>query len=184
MWGGMIFCLLSITICIGLGLGNNIINIIMVISLYFLIIIIIGPINKRVWSRQLPLESLFNPFGLIEIHIGKKCNRDPMKLYYACLEVVKIAKKVNKNILIDTWLISEENVKRFFGDAAEILKPRFLQRFSNYLNKRRHAPKDKRESYRCLLHVDKITDKQIIILEQKIEKLNKWYTGRTKKENI
>lgn len=186
VWGSFLLWLFIAIICVTLFAlyFRSIFRVLFLIFTvsYLIFILSLQFVNKIIWSKNLPLDCTRSPFGFIEIHIGKKCNNNIVTLLNACLETINIAINEEKNILIDTWLISENNMKEYFGDSVKILEPKFLQKCANYMNKQKHARNDKRKSYRYLLHVDKITDEHIRKLEYKIKKIEERAT-RCKEKN-
>ena len=175
VWGSLFLCLLICIVSFVLfkiyfNLIFTMLFLISIISsLFFMMYIHIN--SHKVWNRDLPLNCTRNPFGFIEIHIGKKCNHILVVLLNAFLETVYIAINEEKDILIDTWLISERNMRKYLEDSVEVLRIGPLQKWSNCFNKLKYSHKDKRKSYRYLIHTSKITDKHIEKIKDKIKEI-------------
>lgn len=141
-----------------------------IFCIFSLLIVIF--INKLFYRKRLPLDCLYSPFGVIEIHIGRKCKKDRIVFFELCLNAIKIGMKENRDILIDTWLIRKKNIKEYFGDSVKIIKPSFVQTVVNSIVKLMYCSFSKVKPYRCIIRTDKITNEQIKILEDKINKIN------------
>ncbi|AHF08554.1 hypothetical protein [Desulfitobacterium metallireducens] len=122
--------------------------------------------EKFIWGKGLPLKCKRSPYGFIEFHIGKLCNNKPTCLISNFIDITFIAIKEKKDILIDTWLISKESIIKYFGDSAEFLEPRFLQKLANKMNKRKFPEKAGNEDFRCIIHVTKLSNQQIVRLSE------------------
>ena len=133
--------------------------ILILVANHYLVVGAIIRLNQLFRSKDLPLDCLRNCFGYIEIHAEQAV--DWNVFFIRCLEAVKIGIDEERDILIDTWLIKKENIVKYFGDAAEFKEPSCLQKWVNCLNKQKHDPQNTRKAYRCILHIDKITDEQI-----------------------
>lgn len=169
--GGLI--LSAIPTLVFIFLGFSYIKSILPIIIFLLVIVILMEANKKIWSKELPLESHYNPFGYIEIHVGVECNNSSALFVIGTIETIIKGIDEKKDILFDTWIISENKAKKLFGDAVEVSSPGLLQKISNSLNKRKYDPKNRKKSYRYIVRVDKITDKQIKEMKDLDEKLKR-----------
>lgn len=157
----------------------NLRNILLVLSTVISVTLLIYKflISKK-FNKGLPMECSRNPFGFIEVHIGEKCNSQ-FELGYLMLDIIDIAKKENRNILFDTWLVKEDNIREYFGDSAEIKEPRAIQKLSNMANinkyerhKSNTTNKKDNKCYRYIIHVDKIRVKENSKLKKFINRKN------------
>lgn len=145
-----------------------------IISLIILVILMIFLVLVNfIWGKELPLQCKRSPYGFVEFHVGKKCKSNAFFFIKNCIELTLIAIGEKRDVLIDTWLISRNNITKHFGDSAEFLEPSLIQKLVNSRNEKKYTGKDNRKSYRCIIHVDKLSHDQINVLKDKKDMLER-----------
>ena len=91
--------------------------IIAVVILLFIYLIIYFP------SHKLPGVSRYNPFNIIEFHVGTSCKRNINLLGQYFVETLLISKEKEKDLMFTTWFFKASTIKYVFGDTAIIFTP-------------------------------------------------------------
>lgn len=168
-----IFCLLcyGITLCF-------LILIFLGIRAFTISLIIIAIAAETVFTyimvfswKEMPIGSMYNPMGFIEIHVENICEGSRKKFMEICLDVLLYAMIYRKNIMLDTWLIREEHIKGMFGDVARLYKPSLIQRVVNFILEKKYSKRTKRKAFRCIIYVDRLTEEESKVIMEKLRML-------------
>lgn len=151
----------------------NIPSLLWVIAIGDIILIIAFKVQKKYFGRKLPSKCKRNFNGLIEVHVEKDSEGRVDKLLRILVDTVIIAREENKDILIDTWLIKKDKVKKYFGNAAVFPPFGLTQKLSNRFYKWYYKPKRKSniKPYRCIIKIGDLTDEQVHRIDSKVKKL-------------
>lgn len=121
--------------------------------------------------REMPIGSMYNPTGFIEVHVENICEGSRKKFMEICLDVLLYAMIYRKNIMLDTWLIREGHIKEIFGDAAKLYRPSIIQRVVNFILEKKYNKKNKRKAFRCIIYVDRLTEGESEVVVEKLRML-------------
>lgn len=118
----------------------------------------------------LPSKCRRNYQGYIEVHVENDCDEKIENLFRITCEVIEIGKIEKRDILIDSWLISRKNIKKYLGESVEFVPFSFIQILSNKIHrimyKAQHGHSIK--PYRCIIKSNSVSREQIMRIQNKI----------------
>lgn len=141
--------------------------------LYLLLVLKFGSDIFRA-GKGLPSKCRRNYQGYIEVHVENDCDKKIENLFRIICEVIEIGKNEQKDVLIDSWLISKKNIEKYLGESVEFVPFSFIQRLSNKMH--RIMFKAKRgsniEPYRCIIKTSLVSKEQMIRVQNIITQID------------
>jgi hypothetical protein len=122
----------------------------------------------------LPSKCKMNSQGFIEVHVEKDSDGKIENALRILCEAIEIGKNEKKDILIDTWLISQRNTKDYLGESVEFVSSSFVQKIANKIHRSIYKAKHKNniKSYRCIIRTSLVSREQMIRIQNKITQID------------
>lgn len=171
----MNFLLVLCCICLVVSIKNfNKFNLMLFICTFIInVMFLIYCICKEHYSKKmLPAKCIFNPFGYLELHIGKTNKSNKVVFYRLCAKGILEAKKLNKDILIDTWAINPKEMEARFKNSFEIKKISLFQWLANFENILMHNRKNWQTAkcFRYVVYTNKLSKDQVDYLNKRCKR--------------
>jgi hypothetical protein len=97
-----------------------------------LFVSLLFPMSLLLYSRKFSKKAFYNPIiKKVEVHIGRSST--PMKLAKTILEAVKLAKKMNQDVLFFTNHFPEERLKEKWGEKIQIKPTNLFRKILFYI---------------------------------------------------
>lgn len=79
-------------------------------------------------SAKVPGASLYNPFGVIELHVNNFAKGNRRVFLKLCAATILYAREHNKPVMFCTPLFTAQALRRLFDDAITVYRPSVVER--------------------------------------------------------